>query len=48
MSAIMPKFATLSSRRRSFVAAMGKLRWFVTQLAAIDHLDVVRIGTRVR
>jgi len=26
---------------------MGKLRWFVTQLAAIDHLDVVRIGTRV-
>ena len=26
---------------------MGKLRWFVTQLAAIDHLDVIRIGTRV-
>ena len=26
---------------------MGKLRWFVDQLAAIDHLDVVRIGTRV-
>jgi lysine 2,3-aminomutase len=26
---------------------VGKLRWFVTQLAAIDHLDVVRIGTRV-
>jgi lysine 2,3-aminomutase len=24
-----------------------KLRWFVTQLAAIDHVDVVRIGTRV-
>ncbi len=26
---------------------MGKLRWFVTELAAIDHVDVVRIGTRV-
>jgi len=26
---------------------MSKLRWFVTQLAAIDHLDVIRIGTRV-
>jgi lysine 2,3-aminomutase len=26
---------------------MGKLRWFVTQLAAIEHLDVIRIGTRV-
>jgi lysine 2,3-aminomutase len=26
---------------------VAKLRWFVTQLAAIDHVDVVRIGTRV-
>jgi lysine 2,3-aminomutase len=26
---------------------MSKLRWFVNQLADIDHLDVVRIGTRV-
>jgi lysine 2,3-aminomutase len=26
---------------------MGKLRWFVDQLAEIDHVDVVRIGTRV-
>lgn len=26
---------------------VSKLRWFVTQLAAIDHLDVIRIGTRV-
>jgi len=25
----------------------AKLRWFVTQLAAIDHVDVIRIGTRV-
>lgn len=26
---------------------VSKLRWFVTQLAAIDHVDVIRIGTRV-
>ena len=26
---------------------MSKLRWFVTELAAIEHLDVIRIGTRV-
>ncbi len=26
---------------------IAKLRWFVTQLAAIDHVDVIRIGTRV-
>ncbi len=26
---------------------MSKLRWFVNRLAEIDHLDVVRIGTRV-
>jgi lysine 2,3-aminomutase len=26
---------------------VAKLRWFITQLAAIDHVDVVRIGTRV-
>ena len=26
---------------------VAKLRWFVTQLAAIDHLDVIRVGTRV-
>ena len=26
---------------------VAKLRWFVNELAAIDHLDVVRIGTRV-
>ena len=25
----------------------GKLRWFVTELAAIEHVDVIRIGTRV-
>jgi lysine 2,3-aminomutase len=25
----------------------GKLRWFVEQLAAIEHIDVIRIGTRV-
>jgi len=25
----------------------ARLRWFVTALAAIDHLDVIRIGTRV-
>jgi lysine 2,3-aminomutase len=24
-----------------------KLRWFLTELAAIDHVDVIRIGTRV-
>ncbi len=26
---------------------VAKLRWFLTQLAAIDHLDVIRVGTRV-
>ena len=26
---------------------VSKLRWFVQQLAAIDHLDVIRLGTRV-
>jgi lysine 2,3-aminomutase len=26
---------------------VGRLRWFVNSLAAIDHLDVIRIGTRV-
>ena len=26
---------------------VAKLRWFVTELAAIDHVDVIRIGTRV-
>ena len=26
---------------------MAKLRWFVNELAAIEHLDVIRIGTRV-
>lgn len=26
---------------------VAKLRWFVEELAAIDHLDVIRIGTRV-
>lgn len=26
---------------------VGRLRWFVQNLAAIDHLDVIRIGTRV-
>jgi lysine 2,3-aminomutase len=26
---------------------IAKLRWFVTQLAAIEHVDVIRIGTRV-
>jgi lysine 2,3-aminomutase len=26
---------------------MSKLRWFVNELAAIEHLDVIRIGTRV-
>ncbi len=25
----------------------AKLRWFVQELAAIDHVDVIRIGTRV-
>jgi lysine 2,3-aminomutase len=25
----------------------GKLRWFLTQLAAIEHVDVIRVGTRV-
>jgi lysine 2,3-aminomutase len=25
----------------------AKLRWFVTELAAIEHVDVIRIGTRV-
>jgi len=25
----------------------NKLKWFVTELAAIDHLDVIRLGTRV-
>ena len=26
---------------------VAKLRWFVEQLAAIDHVDVIRVGTRV-
>lgn len=26
---------------------MGRLRWFVNELADIDHLDVIRLGTRV-
>ena len=26
---------------------IAKLRWFVEQLAAIDHVDVIRVGTRV-
>jgi hypothetical protein len=26
---------------------MSKLRWFVNELAAIEHLDFIRIGTRV-
>ena len=26
---------------------LGRIRWFVEQLAAIDHVDVIRIGTRV-
>ncbi|HEX3658648.1 MAG TPA: KamA family radical SAM protein [Pirellulales bacterium] len=26
---------------------VSKLRWFVTELAAIEHVDVIRIGTRV-
>jgi lysine 2,3-aminomutase len=26
---------------------VGKLRWFINQLAAIDHVDVIRLGTRV-
>jgi lysine 2,3-aminomutase len=26
---------------------MARLRWFVSELAAIDHLDVIRLGTRV-
>ncbi len=26
---------------------VARLRWFVTELAAIDHLDVIRLGTRV-
>ncbi len=25
----------------------AKLKWFVTELAAINHLDVIRIGTRI-
>jgi lysine 2,3-aminomutase len=25
----------------------AKLRWFLTELAAIDHVDVIRVGTRV-
>lgn len=25
----------------------GKLRWFLTELAAIEHVDVIRLGTRV-
>ncbi len=25
----------------------NRLRWFITELAAIDHVDVIRIGTRV-
>lgn len=25
----------------------NRLRWFITNLAAIDHVDVIRIGTRV-
>ena len=26
---------------------VAKLRWFINELAAIDHVDVIRIGTRV-
>jgi lysine 2,3-aminomutase len=26
---------------------VAKLRWFLTELAAIDHVDVIRVGTRV-
>ncbi len=26
---------------------VAKLRWFITELAAIDHVDVIRVGTRV-
>lgn len=26
---------------------LSKLRWFINELAAIDHVDVIRIGTRV-
>jgi lysine 2,3-aminomutase len=26
---------------------IGRLRWFITELAAIDHVDVIRLGTRV-
>src|SRR5205814_1644186 len=26
---------------------IAKLRWFITELTAIDHVDVIRIGTRV-
>ncbi len=26
---------------------IAKLRWFVEQLAAIEHIDVIRVGTRV-
>jgi lysine 2,3-aminomutase len=26
---------------------LAKLEWFITQLAAIDHVDVIRVGTRV-
>jgi lysine 2,3-aminomutase len=26
---------------------MARLRWFVTELADIDHVDVIRLGTRV-
>jgi lysine 2,3-aminomutase len=26
---------------------LSKLRWFVNELSAIDHVDVIRIGTRV-
>ncbi len=26
---------------------VAKLRWFITELAAIDHVDVIRVGSRV-
>jgi lysine 2,3-aminomutase len=26
---------------------IAKLRWFITELAAIEHVDVIRVGTRV-
>jgi lysine 2,3-aminomutase len=26
---------------------VAKLRWFITELAAIDHVDIIRVGTRV-